>query len=104
MRLRSGPPHWAIIPSYCLRSWRGEARGGAGAPARRAASLGYHPLVLSSELAGEAREVASVLVAVAREVKKRNRPVPAPACLLWGGETTVTVRGKGRGGGHPEMA
>ena len=82
----------------------GHNRLGLDAAAQRAASLGYHPLVLSSELAGEAREGASVLVAVAREVKKRNRPVPAPACLLWGGETTVTVRGKGRGGRNQEMA
>ncbi|MBI3015813.1 MAG: glycerate kinase [Candidatus Tectomicrobia bacterium] len=82
----------------------GHNRIGLEAAAQRAAALGYHPLVLSAELVGEAREVAKVLAAVAGEVKKRNRPVSVPACLLWGGETTVTVRGKGRGGRNQEMA
>ena len=62
--------------------------------ARKARALGYRPLVLSSTIEGEAREVARVCVAVARESLARGRPVAPPACLISGGETTVTLRGK----------
>lgn len=77
---------------------------GLAAAEKKAAELSYRPLVLSSRLVGEAREVAKVLVAVAREVRANGRPVSPPACLLWGGETTVTVRGAGQGGRNQEMA
>jgi glycerate 2-kinase len=60
----------------------------AAAEARR---LGYRTEILTRELQGEAREVARQLVA-------RGRGLPARACLIAGGETTVTVRGRGRGG------
>ena len=76
--------------------------------ARKARALGYRPLVLSSTIEGEAREVARVLVAVARESLTRGTPIKPPACLISGGETTVTLRGNGRGGpfdmtqGRPE--
>ena len=63
--------------------------------ARKARALGYRPLVLSSTIEGEAREVARVCVAIARESLARGRPVAAPACLICGGETTVTLRGNG---------
>ena len=53
---------------------------------------------------GEATDVAKVLVAVAKEVRRSNRPVPVPACLLAGGETTVTLKGKGLGGRNMELA
>jgi hydroxypyruvate reductase len=72
--------------------------------AREAAEqLGYRTLVLTTSLEGEAREVGRV-AAVAREEAARGRPVPTPACLLLGGETTVTVRGQGRGGRNQELA
>ncbi len=72
--------------------------------ARRARALGYRPLVLSSTIEGEAREVARVHVAVARESLASGRPVAPPACLISGGETTVTLRGTGRGGRNQEFA
>jgi glycerate-2-kinase len=53
---------------------------------------------------GEAVEVAKVLCAIAREVQVSGRPVPSPACLLSGGETTVTLKGGGKGGRNMEMA
>jgi hydroxypyruvate reductase len=71
---------------------------------RAAENLGFQPLLLSSFLQGEAREVARVFGAVAREILSSNRPVPRPACVLAGGETTVTLRGKGKGGRNQEMA
>jgi len=48
--------------------------------------------------------VARVLAAVAKEVKKHRRPLEPPACILAGGETTVTLRGKGKGGRNQELA
>jgi hydroxypyruvate reductase len=71
---------------------------------RAAENLGFQPLLLSSFLQGEAREVARVFGAVAREILSSNRPIPRPACVLAGGETTVTLRGKGKGGRNQEMA
>lgn len=70
----------------------------------QAIKAGYHPMVLSSMIQGEAGEVAKVLCAVAAEVKLANRPVVKPACLLSGGETTVVVRGRGTGGRNMELA
>jgi glycerate 2-kinase len=70
----------------------------------QAARLGYHPLVLTSHLAGEAREAARVLAAVAKDVAASGTPCRRPACILAGGETTVTLRGNGRGGRNQEMA
>ncbi|WP_376792174.1 glycerate kinase [Thermoflexus sp.] len=68
-----------------------------------AARLGYHPFLLSTFVEGEAREVARVIVAIAKEILTTGRPVPRPACVVWGGETTVTVRGSGRGGRNQEL-
>jgi hydroxypyruvate reductase len=65
---------------------------------------GYHALILSSFVEGEAREVAKVLVGLAKEVRKTGHPLPAPACLIVGGESTVTLQGKGLGGRNQEMA
>jgi glycerate 2-kinase len=69
-----------------------------------ARALGYSPLVLTTRLQGEAREVAAVVAAVALEVQATDRPVARPACLIWGGETTVTLRGDGQGGRNQELA
>ena len=66
--------------------------------AARARALGYTPHVLTRSLEGEARTVAEELVALARQVRDGRGPVAAPACVIAGGETTVTVRGKGAGG------
>lgn len=74
------------------------------AAAQAAEGLGYHPLVLSSCIQGEAREVARVMAAIAREVSTTDRPVAKPACVLAGGETTVTLRGTGLGGRNQELA
>lgn len=70
----------------------------------RAASLGLHPLILTTRLQGEAREAARVIVSVMAEVAATAHPVARPACLLFGGETTVTLRGNGKGGRNQEFA
>lgn len=74
------------------------------AAAIEAENQGVTPLVLSSMIQGEAKEAAKVLCAVAREVRRFGRPVKPPACLLCGGETTVTITGSGTGGRNMELA
>jgi len=70
----------------------------------KAKELGYKPLVLSTTIEGETRDVARMHVQIAREVQRAGRPVAAPACILSGGETTVTLRGTGMGGRNQEFA
>ena len=74
------------------------------AAAGRARDMGYATMVLSTYVEGEAREAGALLAAVAREMRMNGRPLGAPACVLASGETTVTVRGEGRGGRCQEMA
>jgi len=73
------------------------------AAATEARYTGLAPHILSDAVEGEARDVAGVMAALAREVKARNRPFTRPAILLSGGETTVTIRGNGRGGRNAEF-
>ena len=61
-------------------------------------------MIVSTYIEGEAREVGKVLAGLAKEVVASGRPVERPACLLFGGETTVTVRGNGKGGRNTELA
>jgi hydroxypyruvate reductase len=74
------------------------------AAAERARTLGYAPHVLTRALEGEARDAARRLVGLAREIQAGRGPVAPPACLIAGGETTVTVRGTGSGGRCQEWA
>lgn len=73
------------------------------AAAAVARAAGVTPLILSDCIEGEAREVARVLCGIARQAAAYGQPVPAPAAIISGGETTVTVRGKGRGGRNVEF-
>lgn len=70
----------------------------------KASELGFSPLTLTSMLQGEAAEVAKVIGSIAKEVRRSGRPVSPPACLLFGGETTVTIKGDGLGGRNTELA
>ena len=72
----------------------------AAAAVARAAGIASH--ILSDAVEGEARDVGKVLAAIALQVAEHDQPVPAPCVLLSGGETTVTVRGNGRGGRNVE--
>lgn len=69
----------------------------------KAGSFGYNSLILSSMIEGEAREVARVHVGILKEILRTGRPIPLPACLISGGETTVTIRGNGLGGRNQEF-
>jgi glycerate 2-kinase len=71
---------------------------------KEAASQGFNALILSSSIVGETREAARFHAAVAREVISSGNPVPKPACIISGGETTVTIRGHGLGGRNQEFA
>ena len=70
---------------------------------REALQRGYEPLVLSSRIAGETRDVAAVHCAIAQEVVTSAHPVSPPACIISGGETTVTISGPGKGGRNQEF-
>jgi hydroxypyruvate reductase len=73
------------------------------AAGHQAAALGYRTLILSSGIEGETREAAKVHAGIAREVLASGHPIAAPACILSGGETTVTLRGQGKGGRNQEF-
>jgi hydroxypyruvate reductase len=82
----------------------GSNRLAAQASADEARAMGFNTLLLGTYLEGEAREVAKAAAALAKGVHADGHPVPPPACLVWGGETTVTVRGAGKGGRNQELA
>jgi len=73
------------------------------AAAGMARQAGVEAAILSDSIEGEARDVAQVHAALAKEIAARNRPFHKPIVLLSGGETTVTLRGKGRGGRNGEF-
>jgi hydroxypyruvate reductase len=75
-----------------LEAARAEARG-----------LGLRTMILSSSIEGETREIARMHAALAREVRTSANPVGPPACIISGGETTVTLRGSGKGGRNQEF-
>jgi len=76
----------------------------AEAAIAKAEELGFNSLLLSTFIEGEAREVAKVFAAIAKEILHSGQPVARPACVVAGGETTVTVRGHGLGGRNQELA
>ncbi|HUG44549.1 MAG TPA: DUF4147 domain-containing protein, partial [Acidobacteriota bacterium] len=73
------------------------------AAARQARKLGYRPLVLSSSLEGDTAAAAGFHVAILREILASENPVARPCCLISGGETTVEVKGDGKGGRNMEF-
>ena len=76
----------------------------AAAALDKARELGFNTLLLSTYIEGEARQVGRVVAAIAKELRHHGRPLAPPACIVAGGETTVTVRGSGRGGRNQELA
>jgi glycerate 2-kinase len=73
------------------------------AAAQVAREHGIVPVILADSIEGEARDVGKVMAAIARQVAVHGQPAVAPCVLLSGGETTVTVRGHGRGGRNVEF-
>lgn len=82
----------------------GSNRLAALAAVEKARQMGFNALLISTYVEGEAREVAKVAAALAKGMRAHGDPLSAPACLVWGGETTVTVRGEGKGGRNQELA
>lgn len=69
----------------------------------KAETLGWTAHIMTSRLRGEAREVVKAIISQGEEILETGRPFVPPVCLLFGGETTVTVRGEGKGGRNQEM-
>lgn len=96
---RPDDPRFARNEVHLIAS-AGVSLEAAAAAAREA---GVEAAILSDAIEGEAREAAHVHAALAREVLARNRPFKKPVVLLSGGETTVTLTGKGKGGRNSEF-
>jgi hydroxypyruvate reductase len=84
-----------VLVGSCLRA--------LAAAAHAAEQLRYQPLILTSRVVGEAREVSKAFVAIGKEILSSGHPLKPPACILMGGETTVTLQGEGRGGRNQEF-
>jgi len=97
---KAGDPAFARARTVLVGTNR-LALAAAGAEARR---LGYNALVLSSRIAGEAREIAQAFLGIGKDIAASDFPVAKPACVIAGGETTVTLKGSGKGGRNQEMA
>ena len=69
-----------------------------------AEGLGYNPMILSTYIEGEAKQVGKVFAGIAQEEHFSGLPLPKPAAIIIGGETTVTVNGGGKGGRNQEVA
>jgi hydroxypyruvate reductase len=82
----------------------GSNRAALLAAEEQAVQLGYNTRILSSFIEGEAREVAAIMAAIGKEIIESGHPLPPPACILAGGETTVTIHGQGKGGRNQELA
>jgi len=96
---KPGDPVFARVRNVIV----GGNRLALDAAAARAKALGYRTLVLSSRIEGETRDVARMHAAIAREIAADGRPLKPPACVITGGETTVTLRGNGLGGRNQEF-
>ena len=96
---KPGDPRIAAAESHIIAKPQASLEA-AAALARKA---GITPVILGDSIEGEARDVAQVMAGIARQVAQHDQPMAAPCVLLSGGETTVTVRGKGRGGRNAEF-
>ena len=70
----------------------------------KARELGFRTMTLSTFIEGETRDVARMHAAIARQARLFEQPLRGPACIISGGETTVTIRGAGKGGRNQEFA
>ncbi|MEG2173035.1 MAG: glycerate kinase [Desulfovibrionaceae bacterium] len=95
-----GDPLWNNVRNYLVATLPQALK----AAADKAASLGFSPHILSHTLKGEARVKAAELITLATQQAQSLTSTSAPVCLLAGGETTVTLKGQGKGGRNQEMA
>ncbi len=98
--LKAGHPAFARVQNCIV----GNNLLAMKAAQKKARELGYRTLMLSSLIEGETREVAKVHAAIAQEVARSHQPLAPPACVLSGGETTVTLKGQGKGGRNQEFS
>jgi hydroxypyruvate reductase len=96
---KPGDPRLAGAEAVLIAS----PQGSLEAAARAAREAGVTPYILGDRIEGEARQVAEMHAGIARQTAAGEGPVTPPALLLSGGETTVTVRGQGRGGRNAEF-
>jgi hydroxypyruvate reductase len=89
--------------AHCQTHVIATAHGSLAAAAEAARAAGVTPLILGDAIEGEAREVAKVMAGIATSCARHGEPICPPCVLLSGGETTVTVRGQGRGGRNAEF-
>jgi glycerate 2-kinase len=82
----------------------GSNRLAAEAAVQEASRLGYQSMLLSTFIEGEAREAGKFAAALIKGIRYHETPFSPPACIVWGGETTVTIRGSGKGGRNQELA
>ncbi|MDE3225653.1 MAG: glycerate kinase [Nitrospirota bacterium] len=82
----------------------GNNAGAVHAVAQAARQAGVNPLILTTRLTGEAKEAAKLFGAIAKEIAATGRPIRRPACVIAGGELTVTLKGRGLGGRAQEFA
>ena len=82
----------------------GSNRQAAQAAIKRAQEEGFNTLLLTTYLQGEARQAGRFIGAIARQIAQSDYPIPKPACIVVGGETTVTLQGDGLGGRNTELA
>jgi glycerate 2-kinase len=97
---KAGDPAFSRVQNLIV----GNNRMSLLAAEEQAMSLGYKTMVLSSQIEGEAREIAQVFASIGKEITQAGLPISAPACILAGGEPTVTIRGSGTGGRNQELA
>jgi glycerate 2-kinase len=97
---KPGDPRFARVHNLIV----GDNRQAAEAALATARAEGFNTLLLTTYLQAEAREAGRMLAAIARELAASGHPLPRPACIVAGGETTVTLRGSGRGGRNQELA
>jgi glycerate 2-kinase len=97
---KPGDPCFRKVRNFILARNRSALK----AAADRAGAFDFNPLVLTSQVQGEARELAKFYGALAKEIHSSGHPVKPPACLIAGGEPTVTVKGKGLGGRNMELS
>lgn len=90
--------------SCALNTLIGNNRLSVEAARKKAVEMGYNTVLLTTVLEGEAAETGTFFASMASEIITSGNPVPKPACVIAGGETTVTVKGDGKGGRNQEMA
>jgi hydroxypyruvate reductase len=96
---KRGDPAFARVQNLVV----GSNRLAVEAAAAKARELGFNTLILSTQVEGETREIARMHAAIAKEIAHYRRPLAPPACVISGGETTVTLRGDGLGGRNQEF-